>query len=111
MLLSPPIVSSDSCTATCFVVALYAGCGLGFCRPGDKAWTVLSEDLLPVILFEDIIFYKGQLYGVDLNYDLLHIELNIPHRPRATKLNIPRPVGYDPLHQMLGHSICKDPKI
>ncbi|KAK9290851.1 hypothetical protein L1049_009029 [Liquidambar formosana] len=98
MLLSPSTVtgmaSNASCTevvANCVVVVLFASNCLGSCRPGDLTWTDLSEHI--PIAVEDVIYYNGQLYAIDVDYDLVLIELG--PCPRGTRLNLLCPAGYD----------------
>ncbi|KAK9282371.1 hypothetical protein L1049_005288 [Liquidambar formosana] len=75
VLLSPVIVTDITSTAS----------------DPEAAWTDLDQRL--PILFEDIIWYNGQLYAVDNYYDLILFELGL--RPRGTRLNLPCPAGYD----------------
>ncbi|XP_059626868.1 uncharacterized protein At1g65760-like [Cornus florida] len=102
MLLTPPSISSTASTTSCngvdyvasncIVVAIYEVRNLGFCRPGDHAWTRFSTGNVE-FHFQDMILFKDQLYAVTDDYNLVLIELD-PH-PKGTKVDMPCPESHD----------------
>ncbi|XP_042510914.1 putative F-box protein At3g25750 isoform X2 [Macadamia integrifolia] len=70
----------------CLVVAIYCTDNLAFCRPGNEAWTAIDDGNKK---FEDIIFYDGKLYAINIKYDLILVEL-FPY-PKETSCNITPP--------------------
>lgn len=61
VLSSPPNSGSD-----CVVMVIHGGLGhLGFCRPGDKEWTVIGDKNNRNCVFQSIEYYRDKFYAVD----------------------------------------------
>ncbi|KAK3199719.1 hypothetical protein Dsin_023134 [Dipteronia sinensis] len=72
---------SDAAANCLFLAIFHSRRTFGICRQGQKSWTSLDFHRR----FQDVIFYKGALYGVDICGDLCHLICGL--KPEAISLN------------------------
>ncbi|KAF5740408.1 F-box protein SKIP23-like [Tripterygium wilfordii] len=72
------LTGNPSVTRDYMVLAIYGDLEhLAFCREGDDNWTLVHQDDAKLI-FEDVVYWKGNLYAVDYSGRLIECDLGGP---------------------------------